>query len=181
MERLERRPRDVVDLIVVHCTELPDLATAREYGEIIHYPESKTGNSGHCYVNRDGTVEQWVPLDRIAHHVRGLNRRSVGIELVNRGRWPDWYSTGAQARTEPYPAAQIEALIALLDALRSALPGLAALAGHEDLDREEVPASDDPDRHVRRKRDPGPDFPWERVVPASGLERWTSPPPERER
>ena len=32
--RLEQRPLSQVDLVVIHCTELPDLATAREYGEL---------------------------------------------------------------------------------------------------------------------------------------------------
>ncbi len=30
---LPERPVDAVELVVIHCTELPDLATAREYGE----------------------------------------------------------------------------------------------------------------------------------------------------
>ena len=34
-----------------------------------------------------------------------------------------------------------------------------------------VEASDDPTLTVRRKRDPGPNFPWERVLAACGLER----------
>ena len=88
--RLVSRPTDSIDLVVIHCTELPDLATAREYGQYIHYPDSGTGNSGHFYIERNGNVEQWVPLDRVAHHVRNYNERSIGIELVNTGRFPDW-------------------------------------------------------------------------------------------
>ena len=45
--QLDRRPLAQVDLVVIHCTELPDLATAREYGERVLYPMSNTGNSGH--------------------------------------------------------------------------------------------------------------------------------------
>src|SRR5688572_21655062 len=41
--RLQARPRTQIDLVVIHCTELPDLATAREYGERTHYAESGTG------------------------------------------------------------------------------------------------------------------------------------------
>ena len=85
--RLELRATDAIDLAVIHCTELPDLDTAREYGERVLYP-SGTGNSGHYYIDRDGTVLRYVPEARIAHHVRGHNPRAIGIELVNRGRWP---------------------------------------------------------------------------------------------
>lgn len=169
--RLENRDPGRVDLLVIHCTELPDLETARAYGERIHYAETATGNAGHFYVDRDGTTEQWVPLSRVAHHVRGWNENSVGIELVNRGRYPDWLHSQRQEMSEPYPDAQVDALLALLQTLRKRLPGLRRIAGHEDLDRELVPASDDPGRRVARKRDPGPQFPWRRVLSASGLER----------
>ncbi|MGB5810493.1 MAG: N-acetylmuramoyl-L-alanine amidase, partial [Polyangiales bacterium] len=81
-ENLDTRAADSIDLVVIHCTELPDLAAAREMGEQIRYPQSGTGNSGHFYIDRDGTIEQWVGPLRIAHHVRGFNDRSLGIELV---------------------------------------------------------------------------------------------------
>src|SRR5690606_31320768 len=87
--QLETRPVQQVDLVVIHCTELPDLATAREYGERVLCP-SGTGNRGHYYIDRDGHTVRYVPEDRVAHHVRGYNARSIGIELVNRGRWPHW-------------------------------------------------------------------------------------------
>jgi N-acetylmuramoyl-L-alanine amidase len=169
--RLQPRQLAEVTLVVLHCTELPDLATAREYGERVLYPESGTGNSGHFYIDRDGTVQRWVPEDRIAHHVRGHNPHSVGIELVNRGRWPRWLDAAHQAMDEPYPDAQVEALIALLAQLRATLPALRDIAGHEDLDRDQVPATDDPSVLVPRKRDPGPRFPWDRVLAAVPLRR----------
>ena len=169
-ERLEQRPRAQVDLVVVHCTELPDLATAREYGERVHY-DAGTGNSGHYYIDRDGTVHLFVRPERIANHTRGYNPRSVGIELVNTGRYPDWYDTKRQVMTEPYTPAQIDALVALLAKLRAELPNLAKIAGHEDLDTATVPASDDAAQVVFRKRDPGPMFAWPQVLAETGLER----------
>ena len=168
---LDARPLSQVDLVVIHCTELPDLATAREYGERVLYPASGTGNSGHWYVDRDGAVERWVEPGRIAHHVRGFNARSVGIELVNTGRWPHWLDSRHQAMDEPYPGPQIDALVALLQRLVRELPALRWITGHEDLDLDRVPASDDPALQVRRKRDPGPRFPWEAVLGAAPLER----------
>ncbi len=173
---LASRVPGAIDLVVVHCTELPDLATAREYGERVLY-DSGTGNSGHYYIDRDGRIECWVPETRIAHHVRGWNERSLGIELVNLGRWPDWYDSRRQQPGQDYPSAQIEALIALLQQLAHRLPSAPALAGHEELDLEWVPASDDPSLKVRRKLDPGPLFPWSRVLRGSGLRRFRPEPP----
>ncbi|MEJ8568727.1 N-acetylmuramoyl-L-alanine amidase [Elongatibacter sediminis] len=169
--RLERRRAAAVDLLVIHCTELPDLVTARSYGETIHYPESQTGNAGHFYIDRDGRIEAWVDPDRVAHHVRGFNARSIGIELVNRGRFPEWLHTDQQNPDEPYPDAQINALIELARYLCEQFPGLTRVAGHEDLDTERVPASNDPHQTVRRKRDPGPRFPWARLLDAVPLQR----------
>lgn len=171
VERLQPRLHAQVELVVIHCTELPDLATAREYGERILYPHSGTGNSGHYYIDRDGSIQRWVEAGRIAHHVRGYNERAIGIELVNTGRWPNWLDAGHQAMDEAYPDAQVDALVGLLLQLQAELPSLRQVAGHEDLDREEVAASDDPALRVRRKRDPGPKFPWDRVLGAVPLSR----------
>jgi N-acetylmuramoyl-L-alanine amidase len=170
VDRLETRALDAITAIVMHCTELPDLATARAYGERVVYP-SGTGNSGHYYIDRDGRIERWVPDNRIAHHVRDCNRASIGIELVNAGRWPEWHDSRMQKPTESYSAAQIDALIALLIDLQGRLPNLIDIAGHEDLDRTQVEASDDAGALVQRKIDPGPLFPWQEVLDGSGLRR----------
>jgi N-acetylmuramoyl-L-alanine amidase len=73
---------------------------------------------------------------------------------------------------EPYPDAQIAALVALRQALRAELPALRLIAGHEDLDTGRVPAEDAPGVLVARKRDPGPRFPWQTVLAQVPLERW---------
>ena len=169
--RLDARPATQIDLVVIHCTELPDLATAREYGERVLYDATGTGNSGHYYIDRDGAVHRYVRPERVAHHTRGYNPRSIGIELVNTGRFPHWLDANHQAMAEPYSEAQIAALIALLQRLQADYPTLAFIAGHEDLDTTEVEATDDPTKKVRRKRDPGPLFPWPRVLGAIKLQR----------
>lgn len=174
VERLQVRTLDSLDLIVIHCTELPDLAMAREYGERVVHP-SGTGSSGHYYVDRDGSVFRYVPERRMAHHTRGYNERSIGVELVNTGRYPDWYDSQRQTMTETYPDAQIETLTALLTHLATIAPTLRYIAGHEDLDTNMVPASDDATRLVRRKLDPGAMFPWPRVLRECGLQRQTMP------
>ncbi|WP_369944123.1 N-acetylmuramoyl-L-alanine amidase [Xanthomonas medicagonis] len=174
VERLQPRSLDAITLAVIHCTELPDLASARAYGERVLYP-SGTGNSGHFYIDRDGSVHRYVPLQRVAHHVRGYNPQSLGIELVNRGRYPHWLDSRHQAMDEPYPPAQIQALIGLLRELQTQLPQLRHIAGHDALDRSDEPASDDPALRVQRKRDPGPRFPWPQVLAAVPLAPYVPP------
>ena len=173
VDALAARELADIDTVVIHCTELPDLATAREYGERILYPASGTGNSGHYYVDRDGGIAEYVPPERIAHHTRGWNPRSIGIELVNTGRYPHWLDSRQQAMDEAYTDAQVESLVSLLLDLQARIPSLARIAGHEDLDLDEVESSDDPTVKVRRKRDPGPMFRWDEVLAAIPMRRIT--------
>lgn len=169
--RLDARDPATIDLVVIHCTELPDMAMAREYGERIHHEAAQTGNCGHYYIDRDGRAVRFVADDRIAHHVRGWNARSLGVELVNNGRYPHWGDSRHQAFCEPYAGAQVQALLALLQQLRHRHAGLRWIAGHEELDRRLEPATDDPAILLPRRRDPGPMFPWQEVLARCGLER----------
>jgi N-acetylmuramoyl-L-alanine amidase len=169
-ERLDQRAHSTIEGLVIHCTETPDLAHARRIGEREIHP-SGTGNSGHFYIDIDGRIYRFVTPERIAHHVRGHNARTIGIELVNRGRFPHWLRSDWQAMDAPYTDAQIDALIALIQLLQAELPSLRWITGHEDLDTEQVPADDDPQQLVARKRDPGPQFPWQRVVESVSLQR----------
>ena len=171
-ERLAERPPSAIDLVVIHCTELPDLPTAREYGERIRYADSQTGNSGHYYIDRDGRTLRFVADLRVAHHTFRFNPRSIGIELVNIGRYPHWNDSRHQAMTEPYTAAQIKSLLGLLKHLHQAHANLRWIAGHDALDQRKEPASDNPDLLLPRRLDPGPQFPWNEVLAGSGLERW---------
>lgn len=161
--KLDSRALDQIELIVIHCTELPDLKTARQYGEKIHY-ESGTGNSGHYYIDRDGSVHQWVCTERIAHHVANHNKQSLGIELVNEGRYPEWHHSQKQEPQENYPDEQIDGLIDLINHLHRTIPSLKHITGHEDLDQRTMSATDDPTLLVRRKIDPGPLFPWQYIT-----------------
>lgn len=174
---LSLRAVDSINLIVIHCTELPDMHMARDYAERIHYPGTNTGNCGHLYVDRNGDVYQYASLDRVAHHVRSYNRESIGIELVNNGRYPHWFHSKSQTPTDPYPDAQIESLTRLVGQLIRLLPGLGTIAGHDELDLERVNASDNPRIQVRRKIDPGPLFPWPSIMEQlPHLSRWKSEP-----
>lgn len=100
--------------------------------------------SSHFYVRRSGRIIQFVGCDRRAWHAgqsswqgRGnCNDYSVGIELEG-------------CDSQPFEAAQYEALWELVEALRGRYP-IAAIAGH---------------CHVSpgRKTDPGLHFDWEAV------------------
>jgi N-acetylmuramoyl-L-alanine amidase len=174
--RLAERSASDIDLVVIHCTELPDMAMAREFGERIRYEETQTGNCGHYYIDRDGRTSRFVDDLRVAHHVYRYNPRSLGIELVNLGRYPNWADSRHQVFSEPYTEAQVQSLLALLQYLRSRLPNLQWIAGHDVLDQRKEPASDDPALLLPRRLDPGPMFPWERVVGGSGLRRFEADP-----
>ncbi|MCC4606326.1 N-acetylmuramoyl-L-alanine amidase [Xanthomonas campestris pv. zinniae] len=165
--RLARRPLGHIDMVVIHCTELPDMAMARDYGERVLY-DSGTGNSGHYYIDRNGSIQQYVALECVAHHVRGHNPHTLGIELVNRGRYPHWLDSRHQLMSEAYPEPQIGALITLLQWLQQQLPSVRRIAGHQELDTTQEAASDDPSRKIQRKLDPGPLFPWSRIHAAVG-------------
>jgi N-acetylmuramoyl-L-alanine amidase len=167
-QQLESRSSNQIDLVIIHCTELPDLTMARQYGEIVHYPNG-TGNSGHFYIDRDGAITMYVKPERVANHTRGYNPRSIGIEIVNTGRYPEWFNSNNQSMNEAYTQAQVDAVIALLNQLKMQLPQLALISGHEDLDTAQMPASDNPNLMVFRKRDPGPQFPWSQVLKATEL------------
>jgi N-acetylmuramoyl-L-alanine amidase len=162
-QRLAPRSAEQIDLLVLHCTELPDLESARRYAEQIHYTESQTGACGHLYVAKSGSVFEYVDPLRVAHHCVGYNERSIGIELDNLGRYPDWHHLRHQSLTDPYPEAQIQSLIALIEHLQGQFPKLHWMAGHEQLDTRLLPAADDPESRIRRKVDPGPLFPWGRM------------------
>lgn len=174
VELLPERPVEAVELVVIHCTELPELATAREYGERVLHP-SGAGNSGHYYIDRDGTIYRYVPGTRVANHVRGHNPESIGIELVNLGRYPHWWDSHFQQMTEPYRNSQITALRTLLVELCREFPRLQRIAGHEELDTALIPASNDATIQVHRKLDPGPLFPWATVLDGCGLSRLATP------
>jgi N-acetylmuramoyl-L-alanine amidase len=163
-DNLEKRDVQTIDMIVLHCTELPTLEEARLHGERIRYKESKTGNSGHYYINRDGHIYRYAADDRVAHHVIGYNQRSIGIEIVNTGRYPHWFLSTHQVPTEEYTQAQIKSVIELITYLKNRYPNISELKRHSDLDLEKITSEDNPGILIRRKIDPGPLFPWEKVL-----------------
>ena len=106
--------------------------------------------SAHAFIDRRGTITQYVPFDRRAWHAgishfRGRDRCndfSIGIELEG-------------VDDQPYDERQYPTAIALLRALFATYPRLtlAAVVGHADV----APG---------RKTDPGPAFDWLRMMRA---------------
>ncbi|MET0986207.1 MAG: N-acetylmuramoyl-L-alanine amidase [Steroidobacteraceae bacterium] len=137
--------------------------------------------SAHFVIGRNGAITQMVGLDRRAWHAgesrwdnfNGMNRFSIGIELVNAGRlkrteggdWMNWASVkippaevllathkaeNAPAGWHVYPEAQILAALKVAVALHAAFE-FEGILGHEDV----APG---------RKADPGPAFPMTSFV-----------------
>lgn len=147
-------------------------------------PDAKA--SAHFVVDRDGVIFQLAPLEDRTWHAGGassrwrgmpVNSRSIGIEIANlgplypdgKGGWVDaykktWKGTpffdAKDKAWEPYPEAQVAAVLGLVTELRRRCPILdlkdaavgqqSRICGHQDVD-------------PTRKIDPGPAWPWERI------------------
>ena len=144
-----------IDTLVLHYTGMQDAA-----GAIARLCDQAAAVSAHYVVEEDGTIWQLVDEQRRAFHAgvsfwrgaRALNGRSIGVEIVNPGH---------QWGYRPFPAAQIEAVIALCRAIQC----------RHAIDRWNVVAHSDvaPDR----KQDPGELFPWQ-LLAQSGIGLWPS-------
>lgn len=149
--------RSKVTEIIVHATGGPFC----QGGKVVFSPPGtgdtmkrffeKNGTvSIHYIVDRDGTVLKSVPEDEVAIHTVGHNENAVGIELINHG-------DGKEA----YPEVQVQALAKLVREVqkRWKVP-LGQVKGHEDVDSSTFSCAG---KSVRRKQDPGPQFPWTQV------------------
>lgn len=148
--------RDRVAEIIVHATGGPfcqrgqvKFTPAGDVATMKRFFERSGGVSIHYIVGPDGEVAKSVPENEIAFHAREHNDTSIGVELINAG-------DGA----EPYPEAQLLALTKLIKGIRERwnIP-ISEVKGHEDVDRSTIRCGG---QFVRRKQDPGPQFPWER-------------------
>ena len=156
----DSRPAGVeADLIVIHGISLPpgefggpwiDRLFTNTLPAHVHPYFAEVCSmrvSSHLVVDRDGAVTQYVSLQDRAWHAgrsayqgrEACNDFSVGVELEG-------------TDTEPYEAAQYDALARLIAALCAAYPRLSPdrLVGHSDI----APG---------RKTDPGPAFDWPRA------------------
>jgi N-acetylmuramoyl-L-alanine amidase len=146
------------EMVVLHYTGMQtgEAALAR-----LCDPEAEV--SSHYLVEEDGRVFRLVAEERRAWHAgvsfwkkrTDINAASIGIEIVNPGH--EW-------GYRPFPDAQVEAVIGLLDAIRGRWTiADGDIVGHSDVA---------PDR----KEDPGELFPWLRLAEA-GHGLWAEPAP----
>ncbi|MEO0548632.1 MAG: N-acetylmuramoyl-L-alanine amidase [Pseudomonadota bacterium] len=147
-----------IDMLVLHYTgmETGDAALQRMC-------DPKAEVSAHYMIREDGRIVLLVPEEKRAWHAgvskwqgdEDLNSRSIGIEIVNGGH--EFPLAGNVL--PPYPKAQIEALIELVQGIltRWDIPGH-RIVGHSDI-------------APMRKDDPGEHFPWDRLARA-GIGLW---------
>jgi len=163
IEKLGERSTADLNMIVIHATEQPDWPHSRAFAEKIRYGNA-TGASGHYYIDRTGNIEQYVPDNRIANHASGWNKKTLSVELINTGRYPNATHTEYQNWPDDYPVAQIDALISLMVLFKRRYPTIKYIQGHGDVDQRLIPSSNDPDIEVHRRIDPGTTFPWDDVI-----------------
>lgn len=144
------------DMLILHYTGMP---TGEE--ALARMRDSVAKVSAHYMVGEDGKVWRLVDEAARAWHAgvaywqgeTDINGCSIGIELVNPGH---------ECGYRPFPDAQIEALIALIEGIRTRHPiPDRRILGHSDV----APG---------RKQDPGELFPWQRLAEA-GIGLWPGP------
>jgi len=144
------------DILLLHYTgmESGEAAIAR-----LRDPEAKV--SSHYVVEEDGRIFTLVAEERRAWHAgvsfwkgeRDINGCSIGIEIVNPGH---------EFGYRPFPEAQIAAVIALADDIRTRwMIADGDIIGHSDV-------------APNRKIDPGELFPWKTLAEA-GHGLWVEP------
>jgi N-acetylmuramoyl-L-alanine amidase len=135
-----------IDSIILHYTNLPSVKETLTW---LLNPLSQV--SAHYLVDEEGQIYQMVAEEKRAWHAgesywqgcTDMNSCSLGIELANPGQ-----SHGYQ----PFPEAQIEALIRLCQRLKTQWDiAPSRILGHSDI-------------APRRKQDPGHLFPWHHLA-----------------
>ena len=162
------------DSVIIHYTAGP---SAQSAVNTFIDPDKKV--SAHIVIDLNGAVTQLVPFDKIAWHAGksrhkdrvGLNKYSIGIEIVNAGRlsksgsqYLSWFGktykvedvVKARHRNESvstywhrYQQEQIEVILELCDLLIKTY-NIQYILGHEEI----APG---------RKIDPGPAFPLDKI------------------
>ena len=146
-----------ISMIVLHYTVI---STCEESLQRLSDANGPFGPvSSHYLVDRDGTIYRLVDEEHRAWHagigtwkgLKDINSRSIGIEIVNKG-------VDEKGEGEPFPQAQIEAVIKLCKDIQSRHK-IKDIVGHSDVS-------------PTRKSDPGEFFPWKQLA-AEGIGIWS--------
>jgi hypothetical protein len=117
------KPRDVsgINRIIMHGDVKESARELLAYGRQID-PSRGFAPGYHFYIDRDGTVIQGAPIDRVTNHTLGENSNSIGINIA-----------GADEGKMPTPAQERAAMV-LISSLGLAL-GIPAknVIGHGEL------------------------------------------------
>lgn len=114
-----------IEYIAIHCSATPpgmDIG-AKEIKEW-HLRRGWSDIGYHVVIRRNGAIEYGRPFDVPGAHVKGFNRRSLGVCLVG----------GVDIEDEPennFEEAQFESLIRVISALKILNPR-AEVKGHRD-------------------------------------------------
>lgn len=134
-------------IIVIHYTGTEDGKTAEDY----YLDKIKDNNAGrispHYMIDKDGSITQYVDESNRAWHAgksfwkneTDVNSASIGIELVNNG-------------IEPFDDHQIESLITLCKKIKRKY----GIDDHDIIGHSDIAPG--------RKSDPGPLFPWGKLI-----------------
>ena len=146
-----------IDIIVLHytaSTKPSALLTLTNREVSAHYVVSDDSKPV-VYKLVDENLSAWHAGESSWYGRTFINPRSIGIEIVH----PGWTRNSDGNSGPSYPAAQIDAVIALTREV-ARRHGVAAenIVGHSDV----APL---------RKQDPGPAFPWKKLAQA-GVGRW---------
>lgn len=165
---------DYPDTVVIHYTGGSSMA-----GAVDTLKNPKIEASAHLVIDRDGSIKQLIGFDRIAWHAgksrwngrKGINRYSIGIELVNAGelkpsgeQYVSWFghhyqqndvieavhrNQSAPSFWHTYTEEQIEVCFEVCRILKETYP-VTLILGHEEIS-------------PGRKIDPGPAFPLDKM------------------
>lgn len=153
--------RTTIDTIIVHAISGPSCAGGQVRfsgapGDAARWKKFFDGHPFlgiHYVVDREGRVLASTPEERMANHALDNNATSIGIELVHEGDG-----------REPFGEPQISALVGLLKGIQQRHDiAIERIKGHGDVDRRTFTCGG----QVHKGRsDPGPNFPWIRVITA---------------
>tara|TARA_B100000941_G_scaffold273000_1_gene232957 strand:- start:177 stop:695 length:519 start_codon:yes stop_codon:yes gene_type:complete len=141
-KNFEVKHHRIIKYLIIHYTGMRNQALA-----IARLQSRVAKVSSHYLISKRGKIYQLVKDENIAWHAGksrwekdvNLNSKSIGIELVNNGK-------------EIFPKNQIRSLLKLLLNLKKKYKiKTKYILGHEDI-------------APRRKKDPGPKFPWSKLT-----------------